>query len=278
MSGTHTSILEMKAAGFIMQRHKPEVMPDLHTHGHVEILLPVDCQLSYQTQLGLNIAPANHLCVLWGQIPHRVTEVLGDGEIMIANLPLAELLSWSMPEVFLAQLFAGQLVVGDDPEPLDPGHFGRWHADYCGHDLNLIDVARMELQLRLRRQSIAGWHPGISRPVEFITSGARTATRVQLMVRFIAENYKHPITVTDVAAAAGVSKGHAMSLFQKTLQTSINSYLTNLRLHHARTMLVNGDDKILNIALDSGFGSVSRFYEIFVRDTGITPRAYRRSL
>jgi AraC-like DNA-binding protein len=43
-------------------------------------------------------------------------------------------------------------------------------------------------------------------------------------------------------------------------------------------MLVNGDDKILNIALDSGFGSVSRFYEIFVRDTGITPRAYRRSL
>jgi AraC-like DNA-binding protein len=69
-----------------------------------------------------------------------------------------------------------------------------------------------------------------------------------------------------------------MSLFQKTLETSINSYLTNLRLHHARTMLVNGDDKILNIALDSGFGSASRFYEIFVRDTGITPRAYRRSL
>ena len=100
MGRTHTSILEMQAAGFIMQRHKPEVMPDLHSHGHVEILLPVDCQLSYQTQLGLNIAPANHLCVLWGQIPHRVTKVVGDGEIMIANLPLAELLSWSMPEVF----------------------------------------------------------------------------------------------------------------------------------------------------------------------------------
>ena len=81
MGRTHTSILEMQAAGFIMQRHKPEVMPDLHSHGHVEILLPVDCQLSYQTQLGLNIAPANHLCVLWGQIPHRVTKVVGDGEI-----------------------------------------------------------------------------------------------------------------------------------------------------------------------------------------------------
>ena len=268
----------MQAAGFIMQRHKPEVMPDLHSHGHVEILLPVDCQLSYQTQLGLNIAPANHLCVLWGQIPHRVTKVVGDGEIMIANLPLAELLSWSMPEVFLAQLFAGQLVVSNEPEPLDPGHFGRWHADYCDADLNLIDVARMELQLRLRRQSIAGWHSGISRPLEIVASRARTAARVQSMIRFIAENYKHPITVADVAAAAGVSKGHAMSLFQKTLETSINSYLTNLRLHHARTMLVNGDDKILNIALDSGFGSVSRFYEIFVRDTGITPRAYRRSL
>ena len=278
MGRTHTSILEMQAAGFIMQRHKPEVMPDLHSHGHVEILLPVDCRLSYQTQLGLNIAPANHLCVLWGQIPHRLTKVVGDGEIMIANLPLAELLSWSMPEVFLAQLFAGQLVVSNEPEPLDPGHFGRWHADYCDADLNLIDVARMELQLRLRRQSIAGWHSGISRPLEIVASGARTAARVQSMIRFIAENYKNSITVADVAEAAGISKGHAMILFQKTLETSINSYLTNLRLHHARTMLVNGDDKILNIALDSGFGSVSRFYEIFVRDTGITPRAYRRSL
>ena len=278
MGKTHTSILEMKSANFVMQRHRPEVMPEVHTHGHVEILLPIECQLSYQTQLGLNIAPANHLCVLWGQIPHRVTEVFGDGEIIIANLPLAELLSWSMPEIFLAQLFAGQLVVSNNEEPLDPGQFGRWHANYCDNDLNLIDVARMELQLRLRRQSISGWYSGICRPMKFVASGARTATRVQSMVRFIAENYKQPMTVTDVAAAAGVSKGHAMSLFQKTLETSINSYLTNLRLHHARTMLVNSDDKILSIALDSGFGSVSRFYEIFVRDTGTTPKAYRQSV
>ena len=72
----------------------------------------------------------------------------------------------------------------------------------------------MELQLRLRRQSIAGWHSGISRPVEIVASGANSS-RVQSMIRFIAENYKHPISVADVAAAAGVSKGHAIVFSRK---------------------------------------------------------------
>jgi AraC family transcriptional regulator, melibiose operon regulatory protein len=267
----------LKSAGFVMQRHVPEVMPAVHTHGHVEILLPINCHIAYLTQLGLNIAPANHLCVLWGQIPHRVTEIMGDGEVMIANLPLAELLSWSLPEVFLARFFAGQLVVSNNVEPLDPGHFGRWHADYVDKDLALIDVARIEIQLRLRRQSISGWRSGVARPIELASKGGRAASRVQTMIRFIAEHYRQPICVADVANAAGVSKGHAMSLFRIALETSINGYLTHLRLHHARTMLVNGDDKILNIALDSGFGSLSRFYEIFVRETGVTPKAYRQS-
>ena len=264
-----------RSEAFVMQRHKPEIMPKTHTHDHVEILLPVGCEITYQTQTELCVAPAGRLCVLWGQVPHRVTEVIGDGEVMIANLPLGELLSWSMPEVFLAPLFSGQLIIAEGIEPLDEGQFARWHRDYRADDRVLIDIARMELQLRLRRQSLVGWHSSITGS-GLTSSGGRAALRCQTMIRYIAENYRHPVSIGDIAAAAGVSKGHAMGLFRKALKTSINAYLTELRLHHAKTMLVNGDEKILSVAMDSGFGSLSQFYEVFTREVGMTPISWRR--
>jgi len=39
--------------------------------------------------------------------------------------------------------------------------------------------------------------------------------------------------------------------------------------------LANSDEKIVNIALDAGFGSMSQFYEIFHRATGLTPQKWR---
>lgn len=267
---------EKLPADFVMQRHRPLPMRNAHVHGHVEILLPVGCSLTYQTQMGPCYAPDGIISVLWGQIPHRVSDIDGNGEILIANLPLSDLLSWSMPEFFLAELFAGTLVVAKNRDSLDPGLFERWCNDYVGSDKNLIAVARMELQLRLRRQSILGWEAN-SRPKQIIAPSTQQSIRVQKMIRFMAEHYRTPLTVGDIASHAGVSEGHAMGMFQRILNTSIKSYLTKLRLHHARAALTNGNDKILSIALDSGFGSLSRFYEVFVAETGQTPRAFRQS-
>ena len=108
-----------------MQRHRPAPMPVAHVHGHVEILLPVGCTVTYLTQTGSVRALDGRISVLWGQIPHRVSAIDGDGEILIANLPLSELLSWSMPEVFLARLFAGELVTANSSHSMDTEQFGR---------------------------------------------------------------------------------------------------------------------------------------------------------
>ena len=265
--------------GFFMQQHNPDVMPENHTHGHVEILLPLGCELIYETQAGACLAPDRHISVLWGQMPHRVSRVTGEGQIMIANLPLAELISWSMPETFLSQLFTGQLVTSLTPNPMDEHQFQRWLADFDRAESELIAVARMELQLRLRRQSIAGWRgQAASRPAT--APRARTADRssqhVHKMIRYMAEHYTQPVCIADVADAAKISKGYAMSAFQTSLGLSINSYLSQLRIHHAKAALIDSDDKVINIALDSGFGSLSRFYEVFQKQAGLTPHKFRR--
>lgn len=287
-----------------MQRHRPEPMPHLHTHRHVEVLLPVGCELSYLTQLGPSTAPSGHICVLWGQTPHRVITVthdahrtetqhnnaqydisgqdlLGhdisgqDGEILIANLPLSELLSWSMPEIFMAQLFTGRLIIGNQADEANIPCFERWHADFTSGNSGLISLALRELQLCLLRQSLHGWRHDDHQQASLPKSSKRQVYRVQAMLRFLAENFRQPTTVADVADRAGISKGHASALFQSQMNISIIGYLTELRLYHAQSALANSDEKIVNIALDAGFGSMSQFYEIFQRTTGLTPQKWR---
>ncbi|MDA9639483.1 helix-turn-helix transcriptional regulator [SAR116 cluster bacterium] len=93
----------------------------------------------------------------------------------------------------------------------------------------------------------------------------------------MSENYRLPTTVADIAAEAGISKGHAMTLFQKQMNTSMISYLNELRLRHAQSALANSNEKIVNIAFDAGFGSMSQFYEVFQRATGDSPQVWRNS-
>ena len=68
-----------------------------------------------------------------------------------------------------------------------------------------------------------------------------------------------------------------MGLFQKAIGMSMTAYLTKLRLYHAKSALVDGQEKIVTVAMDSGFGSVSRFYEVFAKETGQTPQSFRQS-
>ena len=72
------TILDIKQfpEGFFMQRHEPEVMQDNHAHSHVEILLPVGCDLTYLTQMGPVIAKLSATTSTSIQLVVRVISVL----------------------------------------------------------------------------------------------------------------------------------------------------------------------------------------------------------
>jgi len=259
--------------GYFMQRHKPEVMERMHTHGHVEVLLPDGCELTYLTQTGIFKTQDQSLHILWGQIPHRVTKVKGDGNINIANLPLHEILSMQFPESFLSKLFTGQLIHAKQKDTMDISLFKKWISDYSSKNIQKISISKLELRCRLTRQMIDEW----SYNEKHYSKPNKQTSKLQLMIKFLAENYSEPLNVKSVASAGGVSEGYAMSLFQKKLNKNITSYLNQLRLHHAKSALIDGNDKISNIAHDSGFGSLSRFYEVFLKETGLSPSQYRKS-
>ena len=267
--------------GFFMQKHMPVVMHKTHAHNHVEVMLPVRCAIHFATHAGQAVANDTELCLLWGQLPHRVTAVEGEGHIYIANLPLQEILTLGMADEVVQSLLSGQLVTAQSQQVTDGLMFEGWVADYESRHSVKMALARTELQCRLRRQNLEGWRlmrggeQGASNQIA--PASDKQMARVQKMIRFMAEQYTQPITVADIATAGGVSEGYGMGLFQKTIGTSLTAYLTKLRLYHAKSALVEGNEKIVTVAMDSGFGSLSRFYEVFSKDTGQTPQSFRQS-
>ncbi len=102
------------------------------------------------------------------------------------------------------------------------------------------------------------------------------AENIKKAIGFMQENYRDPITVEMLARLCSVSPGHFCRTFKKfTMKTPVE-YLNCCRLSKAAEMLETTDRKILDIALDCGFNSLSYFINVFREAMGCAPSQYRK--
>lgn len=92
----------------------------------------------------------------------------------------------------------------------------------------------------------------------------------------IQENYKDPISVTQLADICCFSKVHFMNFFKQTVGVSCMEYIVQLRLKIAATLIRTTDLSISEAALESGFTNLSNFNRLFKNYYHTTPSAYRK--
>lgn len=85
------------------------------------------------------------------------------------------------------------------------------------------------------------------------------------------------ITIAEVASAISISDRYLYNLFIKHENISPKNYLSNLKLKHAKSMLINTNSPISEIAVSCGFSDVLAFSRYFSKKTGHSPTAYRNS-
>ena len=54
------------------------------------------------------------------------------------------------------------------------------------------------------------------------------------------------------------------------------AFVEERRIERAKQLLIESDQPIASIAVDTGFGTQSRLTSVFKRQTGFTPGVYRR--
>ncbi|SDR83400.1 AraC family transcriptional regulator [Actinopolymorpha singaporensis] len=92
---------------------------------------------------------------------------------------------------------------------------------------------------------------------------------------YIAANLASPITVPDVARAAGVSHNHLTRLFRAETGDTVVAHIRRRRLERARHLLRESTLSIPTIAASVGIGDLQAFNKACRRELGASPRAVR---
>jgi transcriptional regulator GlxA family with amidase domain len=83
--------------------------------------------------------------------------------------------------------------------------------------------------------------------------------------------------LAEVAKSVNLSPGRLAHLFKHETGTSIQQYLTQIRLVNATHQLESTFLSIKEIAAAAGFRNVARFTSSFKNAVGTTPAEYRKS-
>jgi AraC-like DNA-binding protein len=169
-----------------------------------------------------------------------------------------------------------------DPAAADSATFSVASAPVPGRTALLHALVRRELArddplgieesvLRLSATVIA--RLGDRRTRTAVTPKARehVAAARDLLVRRACE----PLRLRDVAARAGCSPWHLARAFHAVVGTTIGRHITRLRLRSALERVLDTDEGLTKIAIESGFADHSHFTSAFRREYGATPSQVR---
>lgn len=96
-------------------------------------------------------------------------------------------------------------------------------------------------------------------------------------IRLIREHACRGLRVGEVAEAVGLSRRALQQRFQRVLQRTPKQELMRVQIERAKMLLSQTDMSVELISRRSGFAAFEYFVRAFRRETGVTPRAYRRS-
>ena len=224
---------------------------------------------------------AGQLSAFWAGLPHQVTDYGDEPEYFVATLPLAWFLQCKLPDGFVHALLHGQIISESEPHRAqsDGRLFAGWEADLRKPNSGLVKAVLLEMEARLLRLALKASQTDDAlkkmrtRRVVIEEGGFN---KVEKMACLIAQRYTEHLTIDAIGRVVDLHPNYAMSLFRKAFGTTLNDYLTQHRVSHAQRLLATTDQKIVDVAMDSGFGSISRFSDAFRRACGCSPREYRR--
>ena len=105
-----------------------------------------------------------------------------------------------------------------------------------------------------------------------------TVARVTRTLRMIERHADSELPLGSLAREAGLSPYHFLRTFEQITGVTPHQYVRRTRLREAAVRLASGKERVLDVALDCGFGDVSNFNRAFRGEFGANPRSWKALL
>ena len=252
----------------------------VHRHNEIELNLVEHGDIIYLWNDQEIFIKRGRTAVFWAAIPHQIIYRTENAVLHWLTCPLYWFLQWQLPDTLTDYLLSQTAMALSDATNADLDHlqFLRWHRDIQLSTNERTSIIMLELEAWLRRLALYNYqisHSGDSIHKPDNRPDTISHQKARQMAIFIAQHYTELIDVNRIASVVDLHPNYAMSIFSETFNVSILDYLTQHRVTHAQRLLLTTDKPINNIAEESGFGSISRFYAVFKDKCGLPPRQYR---
>jgi AraC-like DNA-binding protein len=99
---------------------------------------------------------------------------------------------------------------------------------------------------------------------------------VERAIKFIRERYSQPLSLTDIAESAALSRFYFTRKFRHATGITPGRFLAAVRVHEAKRMLLNTSMTITDISFAVGYNSLGSFTNHFTDSVGVSPGRFRR--
>lgn len=269
---------QSESTGLRSFRHFPyphPAMPIAHSHNDIELNFVVEGEITYRFGSSQTTFQAGSVYVFWATIPHFIEQHEKNARFFAVHLPVANFLQWQLPPQITQSVLRGDLLVFAQSTDTE---FCRLLCEKIHGHIQSTDeaertIALLHIEAWLRTLALSA-HTDQPKSV----STQLGNDNVEKMIGYISHNFQEPLSVEKIAEVVHLHPNYAMQLFRKCTGRTIVAYLTQYRLAHAQQLLLISDKSIAEIALASGFTSLSRFYATFREVCNTSPKHYRQNL
>ncbi len=253
----------------------------LHWHNEVELILIVSGNLKIKfhndIQSMINCAPGDIILISPGTL-HEYLSDTPDGEKLILLFDIGGY-SQVSSLVPLLKTLPPYVHITQKDHPLEDArlHNYFWEIDRLyGESDEFLQISVYSLVTLILAQ-IGSMHlEDTPAPVEPSDNQHKNIDKIVLVTNYIDSHRSDDMTVEQLADLAGFSKFHFERMFKSYMGISCYQYITKRRILMAKELLGDTDLSVMDIALQSGFFSLSTFNRVFKDVNGCSPTEFRK--
>lgn len=96
------------------------------------------------------------------------------------------------------------------------------------------------------------------------------------ITKYMQEHLSEDVSLHILSEEFHLNSQYISQLFKNEIGVNFLTYLTNIRMEHAKKLLLSSSLSIAEVSEQSGYGDYRVFTKIFKKSEGITPSQYRR--
>ena len=102
--------------------------------------------------------------------------------------------------------------------------------------------------------------------------------RLQKLKDYVEQHLSEKIPLATAAEIAGLEEKYFSAFFHAKTGVCFKTWITHMRVSHAIELMRSRNQPITHIAFAVGFHDLRTFQRAFKKCTGVTPRAFKRSV